>query len=304
MDQKPVSQCIAQAKRPLLSYEFFPPKDEAGMQVLQLVADSLRSTAPDFVTVTYGAGGTTRSRTLQVCQLLMETGFAPVVHHLTCAGATRTELEQSIAGIYEHGLRNIMALRGDPPRGETQFRRPPDGLAHAVELIRLIKRQYPDMCCGVAGYPEVHPEALSPESDVLYLKDKLDAGGAFVTTQLFYDNTVYFRFERQCRDWGIRAPIIPGLLPASSLSQLRRMAGLCRATLPDALVCAMEQCGNDAECAEQIGLDWTMRQIEELLAHGVPGVHLYILNRAKFALAPALQACFNRLPAHWNPDQG
>ncbi len=298
MEQQPISQCIAQAKRPLLSYEFFPPKDEAGMQVLQLVADSLRSTAPDFVTVTYGAGGTTRSQTLRVCKLLTETGFAPVVHHLTCVGATKPELAQSISTIYELGLRNIMALRGDPPRGETQFRRPANGLAYAVELIRLIKRQFPDMCCGVAGYPEVHPEALSPESDLLYLKDKLDAGGAFVTTQLFYDNAVFFRFERQCRQWGIRAPIIPGLLPASSLSQLRRMATLCRATLPNTLVRAMEKCGNDAAGVEQVGLDWTMRQIEGLLDHGVPGVHLYILNRAKFALAPALQACFDRRPAH------
>lgn len=294
MNQKHISECIATARRPLLSYEFFPPKSDAGMQTLRQVAESLLPTKPDFVTVTYGAGGTTRARTLAVCDLLMSMGFDPVMHHLTCVGATRPELEATIDSLYAHGLRNIMALRGDPPRGESRFRRPANGLAYAVELVRLIKHRHPDICCGVAGYPEVHQEALSPESDLLYLKDKIEAGGAFVTTQLFYDNAVFFRFEKQCRDWGIRAPIIPGLLPPTSLEQLKRMAGLCRTSLPASLIKELQAAGDDSAQAEQIGLEWTMRQIEELLAHGVPGVHLYILNRAKFALAPALQKCFQR----------
>ena len=294
MKQKRISECIATARRPLLSYEFFPPKSDAGMNTLRQVAESLLPTKPDFVTVTYGAGGTTRSRTLEVCDLLMSMGFDPVMHHLTCVGATRTDLEATVDRLHAHGLRNIMALRGDPPHGDSRFRRPVNGLAHAVELVRLIKQRHPDICCGVAGYPEVHQEALSPESDLLYLKDKTEAGGAFVTTQLFYDNTAYFRFEKQCRDWGIRVPIIPGLLPPNSLGQLQRMAGLCRASLPTALIRALQEAGDDTARAEQVGLEWTMGQIEELLAREVPGVHLYILNRANFALAPALRKCFQR----------
>ncbi len=292
MIQKPISELLARARRPLLSYEFFPPKDEAGMETLEQAARDLLPTRPDFVTVTYGAGGSTRARTLQVCERLHALGLDPVMHHLTCVGSSRAELADILKSLHEKGIRNIMALRGDPPQGESRFRRHPDGFAYAVDLVRFIKKQYPDMCCGVAGYPEVHQEALSIESDLLYLKDKVEAGGGFITTQLFYDNALYFEFVERCRAWGIRAPILPGLLPPLSLKQLRRMAAMCKASIPAALAKAMEEAGDDAAALEAIGIEWTVKQIKELLAHDVPGVHLYILNRSKVALAPALKACF------------
>jgi methylenetetrahydrofolate reductase (NADPH) len=292
MPQKLISELLAETRRPLLSYEFFPPKDDSGMDRLRQVVEELKPTKPDFVTVTYGAGGSTRERTLQVCQDLLDAGHNPVMHHLTCVGSSRNELGEIIDGIYKAGIRNIMALRGDPPKGETKFRRHPDGLAHANDLVQFIKNMQPAFCVGVAGYPETHQEALSPESDILYLKDKIDAGAAFVTTQLFYENRSHYDFVRKCRDWGIRAPIIPGLLPPISLKQLRRMATMCKASLPWPLVRDMEKAGDDAEKAEAVGIDWTVRQIKDLLKHDVPGIHLYILNRSKAALAPALKECF------------
>lgn len=294
MTQKLISELLAEARRPLLSYEFFPPKDNAGMDKLRHVADDLKQTQPDFVTVTFGAGGSTRARTLEVCNYLRDTGHSPVMHHLTCVGTSRAELGTVIDRVYESGIRNIMALRGDPPKGETRFRPHPDGLSHANDLIHFIKKRYPDICCGVAGYPETHQEALSPESDIFYLKDKVDAGGAFVTTQLFYDNECFYSFVRKCREWGIRAPIIPGLLPPISLKQLQRMAAMCRASLPQTLVRNLEKAGDDEEKAEAVGIDWTVRQIQDLLKHDVPGIHLYILNRSKAALAPAVKECFGR----------
>lgn len=294
MPERTISEIFAGARRPLLSYEFFPPKDAEGFHALEKVAQALTVTHPDFVTVTFGAGGSTRERTMQACLLLRDAGYGPVVHHLTCVGSNRKDLEGLIDTIHQNELRNVMALRGDPPKGEVQFRPQLGGLAHAVDLVRFIKKRHPDMCCGVAGYPETHQEALSPESDILYLKDKCDAGGAFVVTQLFYENRVYFDFVKKCRDWGIRTPILPGLLPPYSLAQLRRMAAMCRSTLPPSLVHTMESAGSDPAKVEEAGLAWTVSQIKELLAYGAPGIHLYILNRSKAALAPALKECFTR----------
>jgi methylenetetrahydrofolate reductase (NADPH) len=294
MTQPPISDILATATQPLLSYEFFPPKDGAGFELLHHVANELQPTRPDFVTVTYGAGGSTRDRTMRVCRELAAADLTPVMHHLTCVGASKADLCASIDAIYASGIRNIMALRGDPPQGETQFRKHQDGLEHAVDLVRLIKDQYPDICCGVAGYPETHQEASSSESDIQYLKEKLDAGASFVTTQLFYDNTKFFNFVSACRKSGIKAPIVPGLLPPTSLKQLRRMTSLCQASLPEQLVANMETCGEDNEKSLAVGIDWTVEQIRQLLDFGVPGIHLYILNRSKTALAPALMACFKR----------
>ncbi len=294
MAERLISELLAEARSPLLSYEFFPPKDDAGMDQFKKVAEALKPTRPDFVTVTFGAGGSTRASTFQACQHLREAGHTPVMHHLTCVGSSRDELASIIDSVYDAGMRNIMALRGDPPKGETRFRPHPDGLGHANDLVRFIKKRHPDICCGVAGYPETHQEALSPESDILYLKDKVDMGGAFVTTQLFYDNRSFYDFTKRAREWGIRAPILPGLLPPISLKQLRRMASMCGAALPAALVRALEKAGDDPDKAQEVGINWTVNQIKDLLKHDVPGIHLYILNRSKAPLAPALKECFGR----------
>lgn len=287
-----LSDLLARARRPLLSFEFFPPKDDAAMAALRATSEQLLTVRPDFVTCTYGAGGSTRLRTLEVCDLLRQLGFQPVMPHLTCVGSSRSELENVADEIHARGYRNIMTLRGDPPRGYSQFRPAPDGLTHAAELVELLRERHPDFCCGVAGYPETHPEAVSAEADVRHLKAKLSAGGAFVTTQLFFDNRVYFDFVKRCRKAGISQPILPGLLPVISLKQVQRMCAMCRATLPPALAQGLEDAGGDGDAAEQVGIRWAERQIEELLAHGAPGIHLYILNRARAALSDELVRFF------------
>ena len=284
-----------QGDRPWLSLEFFPPKTDAGMEKLGYNAQLLTATNPDFVTVTWGAGGSTRQRTMDVCTMLRDIGFSPVMPHLTCVGAAREELEQIIDQMYAQGFRNIMTLRGDPPKGESNFVPHPDGLHYASELVVLIKSRHPDMCCGVAGYPEVHPEAESLETDLDHLKKKIDAGGDFVTTQLFYDNACYFSYFDQCRAHGIQTLILPGVLPVISLKQVERLSSMCGAKVPPSLLQDLEQAGGEGTEAEKVGLDWTVRQIEELLEAGAPGVHLYILNDSKAALSRELMECFRRI---------
>ncbi len=288
MPDTTIREIIDRRTRPLLSFEFFPPKDDAAWATLRETGEALRAVRPDFVTCTYGAGGSTRQRTMEVCGFLREIGFAPVMPHLTCVGHSRMELAHLLREWHEQGYRNIMALRGDPPRGFSQFRPAPDGLSHASELVEMIRIEYPDICCGVAGYPEAHPESVTPEADVRHLKAKLQAGGAFVTTQLFFDNEYYFEFVARCRAEGIEHPIIPGLLPVISLKQVQRMCAMCKTALPDALARELEKAGGDGDDAEQVGIRWAERQIEDLLDRGAPGIHLYILNRAKAALSSEL----------------
>lgn len=283
---RPISELFAQ-KRPVRSLEFFPPKDDAGVEALRAGATSLKRMAPDFVSVTYGAGGTTRERTAQVSAMLKhECGFT-VMPHLTCVGHSRSELNAIADRIHEGGFRNIMTLRGDPPKGASEFQVAPDGLRNASELVALLKSRHSDFCLGVAGYPEKHPEALSLDSDLTYLKRKVDAGAAFITTQLFFDNALYYRFVEKCRMAGITAPIVPGIMPVLSLKQIQRFTLMCGASLPPQLVTRLEVAAENSDVVETIGIDWALTQIRGLLANGAPGYHLYILNRPKGALALA-----------------
>jgi methylenetetrahydrofolate reductase (NADPH) len=283
---RPISDLFS-LQRPLRSLEFFPPKDDAGVDTLRATAGALRAMQPDFVSVTYGAGGTTRDRTAQVSSLLKnEFGFT-VMPHLTCVGHSRAELCGIADRIHEGGFRNIMTLRGDPPKGSNEFNVAPDGLRNAHELVSLLKARQPNFCLGVAGYPERHPEAASLEEDLTHLKRKVDAGADFITTQLFFDNSVYYRFVEKCRAAGISVPIVPGIMPVVSLKQIIRFTQMCGATLPAQLVTRLEIAAENAEVLETIGLDWALTQIRGLLANGAPGYHLYILNRAKAALALA-----------------
>ena len=269
------------------SLEFFPPKDEAGLLTLRQTATSLQRIAPDFVSVTYGAGGTTRDRTAQASAMLKnEFGFT-VMPHLTCVGHSRAELGAAADQLHQAGFRNIMTLRGDPPKGDTEFRPAPDGLSHASELVQLLKSRHDDFCLGVAGYPEKHPESLSLEIDLGHLRRKVDAGAAFITTQLFFDNTVYYRFVEKCRAAGITVPIVPGIMPVLSLKQVRRFTEMCGAHLPPQLITRLEVAAENPDVVEMIGIDWALDQIRGLLANGAPGYHLYIMNRARSALALA-----------------
>jgi len=283
---QPISALFATG-RTVRSLEFFPPKDETGVEALRQTALALRRIAPDFVSVTYGAGGSTRERTAQVSRLLRsEIGFT-VMPHLTCVGHTRAELHGVADQLHADGYRNIMTLRGDPPKGSTEFKAAADGLRYASDLVALLKARHADFCLGVAGYPEKHPEAASPDADLDHLKRKVDAGAAFVTTQLFFDNVVYYRFVEKCRARGITVPVVPGLMPVLSLKQIKRFTEMCGASLPEKLIKRLEAAGDHPEIVESVGNEWAVTQIRDLLAHGAPGYHLYIMNRAKSALALA-----------------
>jgi len=281
---RPISELFAQG-RPVRSLEFFPPRDDTGLEALRAAATTLRRMHPDFVSVTYGAGGTTRDRSAQVSALLKtEFGFT-VMPHLTCVGHSAAELGGISDRLFADGFRNVMTLRGDPPKGAPQFIVAAGGLRHASELVALLKARHSDFCLGVAGYPEKHPEAPSLDVDLTHLRRKVDAGASFVTTQLFFDNTAYYRFVEKCRLAGIGVPIVPGIMPVLSLKQIQRFTQLCGATLPRQLATRLEVAAENAEVVEMVGIDWALNQIRGLLANGAPGYHLYILNRARGALA-------------------
>ena len=265
---------------PLFSVEFFPPKSDDSAQQLLGTAERLQTYDPDFVSITYGAGGSTRSRTLNYARKLHEDYGYAVMPHLTCVGHSREELKQTISEFKAAGLKQIMALRGDPPKGETNFTPHPDGLSYANELVQLIREVYPECDLGVAGYPEKHPEAPSPEIDLLNLKRKVDAGATFVTTQLFFDNEAYFTFVENCRRAGITIPIMPGIMSVTSHKQALRFCDMCGTSIPAELNEQLIAAGDDKAAVEAVGIAWSYQQARELLEKGAPGIHLYILNRA------------------------
>jgi methylenetetrahydrofolate reductase (NADPH) len=283
---RPISELFAR-QRPLRSLEFFPPKDDAGVDLLRQTATVLQKITPDFVSVTYGAGGSTRQRTAQVCDFLRRDFGFLVMPHLTCVGHTRAELADLADQIYAGGFRNIMTLRGDPPKGQTEFVPYEDGLRYGSDLATLLKSRHANFCLGVGGYPEKHPEAPSLEVDLVNLKRKVDAGASFITTQLFFDNDVYYRFVDRCHAAGITIPIVPGIMPVLSLKQIQRFTAMCGATLPPKLITRLEVAAENTDVVETMGIDWALTQIRDLIARGAPGYHLYILNRAKGALALA-----------------
>lgn len=274
-------------ERPLRSLEFFPPKNDAGIAALQATAEALQPVDWDFVSVTYGAGGSTRETTSRVSHLLKDELHFTVMPHLTCVGHSRDELLATAERLYTTGFRNIMTLRGDPPRETENFTPALDGLRHASELVSLLKDHHPDFCLGVAGYPEKHPEAASLDTDLDHLKHKVDCGADFITTQLFFDNRHYYDFVERCRARNITVPIVPGIMPVLSLPQIKRITQLSSATLPDRLLRRLEAAADHPEVVEIIGVDWALDQIRDLLAHDAPGYHLYVLNRARPALALA-----------------
>jgi len=273
--------------QPKLSVEFFPPKNEEGGKQLLRTAEALRPFHPDFVSITYGAGGTTRERTFKYARILREEFGWLVMPHLTCVGSTRNELLDIVAGYHADGIRNIMALRGDPPKGQAEFVPSPDGLRYASDLIALIRENFPDICLGAGAYPEKHPEAATMEGDLDNLEIKANAGAAFLTTQLFFDNEHFFRFVGQIRARGINLPVLPGLLPALSLAQVQRFGPMCGSSLPRALIEQLQVVDDNARAAEAVGVTWAYHQIRELLRGGAPGIHLYILNRSGPAITLA-----------------
>jgi len=273
------------ARGPLVSVEFFPPKDEEGARRIERTAAALKPFGPDFVSVTYGAGGSSRERTRAYGEVLKNAYGFDVMPHLTCVGHSADELRAVLRDYQRSGFKNILALRGDPPKGQTDFVPHPQGFSYAADLVKLIRDEFPEFCVGVAGYPETHPEATSPGDDLRHLAAKVKAGAAFVSTQLFFDNKKYFAFVDRCRTAGINVPILPGLMPALSLKQARNFCASCRAEFPEALADRLTAAGDDPLAQTAVGVEWARAQVKGLLAGGAPGFHLYLLNRSEAALA-------------------
>lgn len=263
-----------------LSFELFPPKTEAGETELFHHVGRLVEFRPDFITCTYGAGGSTQTKTLDVIERVRREFGIAVASHLTCVGSTVEQLRTYLAEAWRRGVTNVVALRGDPPKGETEFRAVAGGLRYANELVSLIRREFAEFGIAVAGYPEKHLEAPSLEVDLANLRRKVDAGADAVVTQLFYRNEDFFAFRDRCEQLGIRVPIVPGVLPVTNFAQIQRITSLCGAKLPDDFTAALLKCGDDAAAQFEVGVEFGVRQVRELVAAGVPGLHFYVLNKS------------------------
>ncbi len=263
-----------------ISFEVFPPKTERGFEALYATSGQLAEYKPVFISGTYGAGGSTAKKTLEMLDEIRRRYQVPVTAHFTCVGSTLQDIREWLTKATYFGIENIMALRGDPPHGAAHFVQTPGGLSHANELVALIKREFPHFGIGVAGYPETHREAPSPEADLLSLKQKVDAGADAIFTQLFFENEDFFRFRDRCERLKINVPIIPGLLPALSLTQVSRVTELCSARLPDRLREQLTAHEGDPAAQVQVGIEYAARQCEGLIKAGVPGIHFYVLNRS------------------------
>ena len=265
---------------PVFSIEFFPPRTPEGAEALFETVDALKPLKPDFVSVTYGAGGATRDGTAEIATRIKRDHGLEAMAHRSCVGETQEGLVDILDRFAAAGIQNVLALRGDPPRGEEAFQVPDGGLSSAAELAGFISERY-DFAIGGACFPEVHPEAPSLEADLAYLKTKVISGASFLVTQLFFDNRIYFDFVQAARATGIEVPIIPGVIPIASYAQIGRFCELCAASIPRPLAEAMEALGGDQDAEAELGTAYAARQCEELLAGGAPGIHFYTLNRAE-----------------------
>jgi methylenetetrahydrofolate reductase (NADPH) len=272
-----------------LSFELFPPKTAAAEAELFQHVARLIEFRPDFVTCTYGAGGSTRQKTLDIVEQVQRRYGCAVASHLTCVGSTVAELREYLQDAARRKIGNIVALRGDPPRGETQFKPVAGGLKYANELVALVRGEFPQFDVAVAGYPETHREAPSPEADLENLRRKVDAGAHAVITQLFYDNDDFWRFRDRCHAAGIRVPIVPGILPVTNLAQIERIASLCGARLPLDFQAALAQSAGSPDDQFAVGVEFATRQVRALVERGIPGLHFYVLNKSH-ATARVLEA--------------
>ena len=268
----------------VISFELFPPKTPQGLSNLLAHVEELVVCRPSLITCTFGAGGGARDNTLNVLdKVLAQHPDIPVASHLTCVGSTADELRRYIEDAIGRGVKTIVALRGDPPEAVENFFPVSGGLRYANELVSLINREFPDLDVIVGGYPETHSEAISPESDIQYLKLKVEAGADIIVTQLFYDNDVFYRFRDRCDAAGISAPVVPGILPITNYKQVKRIISMCGVALPAAVIEQLEARQGDDELQFNVGVDHATNQVQDLLAHGVPGVHFYVLNKSHAA---------------------
>ena len=284
-----IDEILASADEPVFSFEFFPPKTDDGERNLRTALEALQPLEPDFASVTYGAGGSTRERTVEITRWIKGDLGIEAMAHLSCVGATREELHEILDTIAEAGIENVLAMRGDPPRGETEWRPHPGGLRYSTELASLISERQA-FGIGAACFPEVHPDAPDLAHDLRFLREKVDAGASFLITQLFFDNELYFRFVEEARASGIEVPILPGIMPITDVSQIKTITGMCGATIPESLLEQLELRAGDPDAVLQLGVSYATLQCAELLARGAPGIHFYTLNRS-----PATRAILSAL---------
>jgi methylenetetrahydrofolate reductase (NADPH) len=265
--------------RPSVSFEFFPPKSDKGFEGLRRTIASLKPLQPTYVSVTYGAGGSTRAKTVElVGQIQNELGLTAMAH-LTCVGHTWDELREILDRIWEAGVRNVLALRGDPPEGSRWFTPCENGCTTSAELVKLVKERH-DFFVAVAGYPEGHPECLNRTRDLEHLKQKVDAGADQVITQLFFDNADFYAWRDRCRHVGIHVPIMAGIMPIQNVGQIKRFVTMCGAKIPHALLTRLEALEHDVAAVERAGIAYATRQCQDLVFSGVDGLHFYTLNKS------------------------
>jgi methylenetetrahydrofolate reductase (NADPH) len=282
---------LFRSRRFVLSIEIFPPRTAEGDATLRKHLQSLLSFQPAFISCTYGAGGSTQDRTLAWCRAIQDELQRTAVAHFTCVGSSQDQLEQWLESARAAGVGNFMALRGDPPQGQTEFRAVDGGLKFASELVALIRRRMPDAGIGVAGYPEKHLEAPSLEVDLQNLKRKVDSGADVVFTQLFFVNDSFLKFRDRCASLGITQPIVPGIMPVTDFARIQRITAMCGAVFPQGLATRLETVKDDAEAQFEIGVEYAIQQCRALLAAGVPGIHFYALNKSD-----ACQRILSELP--------
>ncbi len=285
---------LLSTSEPTFSFEFFPPKTEQGEANLIAALRELKELDPAYVSVTYGAGGTTQDKTLEIVSRLQSEFDLTAMAHFTCVSATEAELRSVLDQMRDAGIGNVLALRGDPPQGQEEWVKTEGGLEYSSQLVRLLKSDY-DFAIGAACFPEGHIHATSPEDDLRHLKEKVDEGVDFLITQLFFDNDLYYDFVDRARGIGIDVPIIPGIWPITGYAQIARVTAMCGATLPEHLLAELEARKDDEEAVAEFGVAYATLQTADLLANGAPGAHFYTLNRS-----PATRAIMSALKL-WRP---
>ncbi len=285
-----ISEALANT-RPFFSFEFFPPKDEAGSRQLFAAIEQLLPLRPAFVSITYGAGGSSRARTVALAKQIQQEIGLTVMAHVTCVGSTRAELRALFDDLARAGVQNILALRGDPPKGASDFQAPAGGFTYASELIAMLKQNY-NFCIGAACYPEGHPQSPSLADDMAHLQEKVEAGAEFLVSQLFFDNDVWTAFVKRARAANIRVPMLPGLMPITNSDQIARFTKMCGASIPPKLLRELELRRGEEHAVEDLGVAYAVLQATQLLGRGASGVHFYTLNRS-----PATRAIVSALIA-------
>jgi len=284
-----VDELFERADEPVFSFEFFPPKTPEGEANLFRALEELARMRPDYVSVTYGAGGSTRDKTIEVVSRIREEFDLEAMAHFTCVSATETELRTTLDELQRRGIENVLALRGDPPQGQEAWTKTEGGLEYSRELVALIDRDY-DFSIGAACFPETHIHATDTESDLRYLKEKVDAGARFLITQLFFDNAYFDDFVGRARDIGIDVPIVAGIMPITNVGQIARITSLCGSVIPEGLQEQLDARADDPQAVTEFGVAYATLQCADLLAKGAPGVHFYTLNRS-----PATRAILSAL---------